>query len=427
MPEILEGEIVEVQGSASKPYQLKNIGGVYSCSCPAWRNQSLPIDRRTCKHLRGHRGEAAEAARLGSSPPNAPLTGPSPIKAPPLLLAESWDGVSDPTGWLMSEKLDGVRAYWDGQRFLSRNGHVYHAPPEFKAGLPLEPLDGELWLGRKQFQKTVSIVRRQDQSEDWHRVLFVVFDAPAHDGPFEQRLEVVQQVMKVGWPYYAVAHPHHRCMSIGHLREELKRIEAEGGEGLMLRQPDAKYQTGRSMTLQKVKRFHDAEARVIGHDPGSGRHRGRLGALLVEMANGTRFAVGTGLSDAQRNRPPAIGTVINFRYQELTDGGVPRFPSFVGVREDVSLLSPLTTSGESLMASTIDKRRLQFSEGNSQKFWQISLNGSEVTVQFGKIGTTGQRQTKSFADAAQAREHAAEKISEKLRKGYVEVAAAWIC
>jgi DNA ligase-1 len=127
-----------------------------------------------------------------------------------------------------------------------------------------------------------------------------------------------------------------RCRSVGHLREELDRIDAVGGEGLMLRQPGSRYEPGRSPTLLKVKRFHDAEAQVIEHQPGAGRHKGRLGALLVALPNGTTFSVGTGLTDAQRNNPPRLGSIITFRYQELSDRGVPRFPSFVGVRSDTS-------------------------------------------------------------------------------------------
>ena len=120
-----------------------------------------------------------------------------------------------------------------------------------------------------------------------------------------------------------------------HLRAELAQIEALGGEGLMLRQPGSLYEAGRSHTLLKVKRFHDAEARVVGHQPGAGRHKGRLGALLVELANGSRFAVGTGLHRRPAREPAAIGSQITFRYQELTDGGVPRFPSFVRMRMDL--------------------------------------------------------------------------------------------
>src|SRR5467141_1278265 len=194
MPDLQDGETIEMQGSGAKPYVLKNTGGVYSCSCPAWRNQSIAIERRTCKHLRKLRGDAAEEARVGSALPQRPgKTGAhgedsDENAGPPLLLAESWDNAADLSDWWMSEKLDGVRAYWDGKQFLSRLGNLYHAPDWFTAGLPEVPLDGELWLGRKQFQRAVSIVRRQDKNDLWKEIRFLVFDAPAVDAEFEQRL-----------------------------------------------------------------------------------------------------------------------------------------------------------------------------------------------------------------------------------------------
>src|SRR6058998_2855399 len=127
MPDLRDGELVEMQGSGAKPYVLKNIGGVYSCTCPAWRNQSLPIERRTCKHLRKLRGDAAEEARVGAALPPKPATpaasGGVGATVPPLLLAERWENDADLAGWWMSEKLDGVRAYWDGKQFISRLGN----------------------------------------------------------------------------------------------------------------------------------------------------------------------------------------------------------------------------------------------------------------------------------------------------------------
>ena len=335
MPDLADGESVKMQGSGSKPYVLKNVGGVYSCTCPAWRNQSVAIERRTCKHLRKLRGDAAEEARVGQTAAAAPAanTAAEEKAGPPLLLAESWDNVADLAGWWMSEKLDGVRAYWDGKQFLSRQGNRYHAPDWFVAGLPDEPLDGELWIGRKKFQRTVSIARRQDKSDLWKELRFVVFDAPGRDGEFEARLAFLHDFVKRRGPAFAVAHAHQACQGLDALRAELDRVEALGGEGLMLRRPGSRYEVGRSSTLLKVKRFHDAEARVVGHQPGKGRHKGRLGALEVEIADGTRFAVGTGFSDAERSAPPPVGSVVTFRYQELSDGGVPRFPSYVRVRK----------------------------------------------------------------------------------------------
>ena len=122
--------------------------------------------------------------------PTPSANGHAKPKAPPLLLAETWDGEMDPSGWLMSEKLDGVRAWWDGKVFISRGGNRYFAPDWFTRGLPLEVLDGELWIGRRNFQRTVSIVRRHDETELWKEVRFVVFDAPAEQAAFEKRLDL---------------------------------------------------------------------------------------------------------------------------------------------------------------------------------------------------------------------------------------------
>ncbi len=334
MPELNDGETAEVKGSAKLPYLLKNTGGVYSCSCPAWRNQSIPIERRTCKHLRAFRGEQAEQDRIGGPLPAKAAAPAASATAPALLLAHSWQNDTDLTDWWMSEKLDGVRAYWDGRQFLSRLGNVYHAPDFFIAGLPNVPLDGELWLGRKAFQRCVSIVRRQDKSDLWRSVRFLVFDLPAAAEPFEERLAQLRDCLASSSPPFAEIHSHQRCQGADHLREELARVEALGGEGLMLRQPGSRYEAGRSPTLLKVKTFHDAEARVVDHLPGTGRHKGRLGAVVVELPDGTSFSIGTGFSDAQREQPPAIGSVVTFRYQELSDRGVPRFPSFVRVHQE---------------------------------------------------------------------------------------------
>src|SRR4030095_7170834 len=109
---------------------------------------------------------ARAAIRAGETKPASAAN----LGAPPLLLAHPWESHVDLTGWWMSEKLDGVRAYWDGKHFISRLGHRFHAPAWFTAGLPETPLDGELWGGRKNFQRTISIVRRQDQSLEWKKV-----------------------------------------------------------------------------------------------------------------------------------------------------------------------------------------------------------------------------------------------------------------
>lgn len=461
MTDLKDGESVEMKGSAATPYVIRNKGGVYSCSCPAWRNQSTAIEKRTCKHIRKLRGDDAENERVGSALPQKPVkktsSGEEEVGSePPILLAESWDNFRDLSGWWMSEKLDGVRAYWDGKQFLSRQGNIYHAPDWFLEGLPDVPLDGELWIDRKAFQRTVSIVRRQDKNEQWKQVRYLVFDAPSQSGKFEDRMAYLQDGAASWKNQFLSLHQQILCRDVHHLRNELQRIESLGGEGLMLREPGSGYAIGRSSTLLKVKTFHDAEATVIGHEPGRGKHKGRLGALVVQLPNGKQFSVGTGFSDRQRENPPTVGSLIQFRYQELSDGGIRRFPSYVGIRSDVD--SPLSVSSaeepaesrsqsrgtvkatvkttskttaapaQSAKAKTsatpsttaAGTRRFEFVEGGSSKFWEISLNGQDLTTRWGRIGSDGQTKTKTFPTNDKAQAENNKLIEEKTEKGYTE-------
>ena len=445
MPDLADGESTETKGSGAKPYVLKNTGGVYSCTCPAWRNQSTAIEQRTCKHLRRLRGDAAEEARLGGALPQKPVKkklnadGEEEDAGPPLLLAESWDNAADLSGWWMSEKLDGVRAYWDGKQFLSRQGNLFHAPDWFTDGFPDVPLDGELWIDRKKFQRTVSIVRRQDKCDLWSEVKFLVFDAPALQDVFEERVAFIREKLadRKKTLKFAQPHEHHLCKDLDCLRAELARVEALGGEGLMLRQPKSKYEAGRSSTLLKVKRFHDAEAIVTGHQDGLGKHKGRLGALLVKLPSGVTFSVGTGFSDRERGNPPPIGDTITFRYQELSEAGVPRFPSYVRVRVDAPLPAPATAEASAAKAKTSvsaspkpapapaaagagEPRHFEFVEDTSSKFWEIERSGCDVTTRWGRIGTAGQSKTKTFADESAATKEYDKLVAEKTKNGYVE-------
>ncbi len=458
--DLADGETTQVKGSGSSIYTLKNSGGVYSCTCPAWRNQSLGIERRTCKHLRAYRGDEAETMRLGSAPLSGRPPKPKKVKVPgdtspetedddegpPILLAHKWENDVDLTGWWVSEKLDGVRAYWDGERFISRLGNEFFAPKWFVANFPRTPLDGELWGGRKLFQRTVGIVKRQDESELWKELQYVVFDAPSHGGVFEERVSFIESTLgslKITW---LKAHAHLRCEGTEHLRRELARVEGLGGEGLMVRQPRSRYESGRSNTLLKVKSFHDTEARVLGHVPGLGRHKGRLGALLVELPDGTQFNVGTGFSDVERESPPALGSIITFRYQELSNSGTPRFPSYIGERIDGRFHSTSTPGAnvrrvEAIHASTsvpvapqpaapavpltpkrgpMPTRRFEMTDGDTRYFWEVETTGSKQKVRFG----TFEDKEKVFEDDDEARANSEKKIAEKLGKGFSEVGGA---
>lgn len=253
---------------------------------------------------------------------------------PPILLANHYDEDGDqvdPTGWLQSEKLDGVRAYWNGEQFISRQGNVYEAPAWFTAGLPNTPLDGELWMGRQMFQKTISVVK-SGPSDRWKDVTYMVFDSPAFGGPFEDRIAACAIWASSTNPPYAKVHHHQTTQSHEHLVQELRRIEALGGEGVMIRKPGAPYEPRRSSTILKVKPFKDAEAEVIGYTPGKNRHKGVVGALEVRMPDGKTFSVGSGLTDAQRRNPPPIGCTITYRYTDTTNDGIPKCGSFVAIR-----------------------------------------------------------------------------------------------
>ncbi|EKE17958.1 MAG: hypothetical protein ACD_10C00192G0001, partial [uncultured bacterium] len=118
------------------------------------------------------------------------------------------------------------------------------------------------------------------------------------------------------------------------LQKRLKAVVKAGGEGLMLHRADAAYETGRSDTLLKLKPWADAEAIVVAHQPGKGKYAGMLGALRVRSADGREFSLGSGLSDEERRHPPALGSEVTYRYRDLTNKGMPRFASFLRIREE---------------------------------------------------------------------------------------------
>jgi DNA ligase-1 len=259
---------------------------------------------------------------------------------PELALASKYDEGMNVTGYYMSEKLDGMRCLWDGLGNLySRNHNVIHAPSFFTQALPKGiALDGELFLGRGEFQECISIVKQiQPDEQDWRRVTFYVFDAPTITGGFETRLQAAKDALSNTDTSIARVLAQVECRGKDHLREEFARIKKQNGEGIILRKPNAPYRRGkRTSDLLKYKAFVDAEAKVIGYQDGKGKHSGRMGALLCQMLDTTKaeFKVGTGFSDVEREweNAPSIGSTITYRYFELTDDGKPRHPTFVRVR-----------------------------------------------------------------------------------------------
>ena len=272
-----------------------------------------------------------------------PAPGQEAKGRPALMLAKVYHpGVVIKDYWV-SEKYDGVRGFWDGEKLLTRGGERVAAPAWFTAGWPKTPMDGELWAGRGQFSKAVSTVRQQTAGPttdaDWRGMRFMLFDLPAQAGPFTDRIPALNaQVAQINQPW-VVAVAQYRLADHASLQGQLKKTVKLGGEGLMLHRGDSLYKGLRNDDLLKVKTHEDAEARVIAHLPGKGKYAGQLGALLVEMPAtdgkpGLRFKLGTGLTNAQRQNPPAVGTQVTYRFRGLNDSGMPRFASFMRVRED---------------------------------------------------------------------------------------------
>jgi len=256
-------------------------------------------------------------------------------------------------GWLMSEKYDGVRAIWNGVNFMSRSGNIFEAPGWYKNILPKEALDGELIIGRDQFQETVSIVRKNIPIDsEWALIKYYVFDTPDKNLPIEERINkyqnIVAQVCNKFKPNTRIKKYINECpiksttqtilKDEKDLEERYEDILKQHGEGAMLRRPNSLYEGKRSMNLLKYKPLFDAEAIITGYNNGTGRNKDRLGAFSVYLEKNPKieFRIGGGLSDKIRNEYLTThpkGTRITFQYAGLTDKGIPRQPRYLRIRK----------------------------------------------------------------------------------------------
>ena len=261
----------------------------------------------------------------------------APLRAapPPVMLATDFRGNVDVGDFWISEKLDGVRGRWDGQRLVTRSGQPIAAPAWFIARWPNTAMDGELWIGRGRFDEVSGIVRAGMSNETgWRRVRFMVFDLPDHDGTFAARVLRMRTLIPSAQIPWLQPAPQFRLGSAVELEARLKQVVANGGEGLMLHRATALYRAGRSGDLLKYKQYQDAEARVVAHAPGKGKYTGMLGALVVRRPDGRQFRLGAGFTDLQRARPPPLGSLVTYRYNGLTRTGLPRFARFQRIRTD---------------------------------------------------------------------------------------------
>lgn len=264
-----------------------------------------------------------------------PLATPLQARSTGVQLASPWPQARSPQGFLVSEKFDGVRAVWDGQRLRFRSGRDIAAPAWFVQALPEHPLDGELWRGHGQFDHLSGTVRQQSPDEAaWRAVQYLVFDAPGQAGPFEVRSQALRAMIAAVRCPWLLWVEQFRVEHAAELQARMAAVVRAGGEGLVLHRADAPWRAGRSDALFKLKPESDDEAQVVAHQPGKGRHAGLTGALVVRTPDGVQFELGSGLSDAQRRAPPPIGSWVTYRYRDWTPSGVPRFATFVRVRPE---------------------------------------------------------------------------------------------
>jgi len=383
----------------------------------------------------------------------------------------------NPVGWLMSNKRDGLRGLWDGKNFYSRAGNKFSVPKEFKKGLPPFPLDGELWIGYGKFEETMSVVKRKDYSGDWRKVKYMVFDTMyKSDLAFVARMKYVKKWFDTHNPSHAKIVKQIMCTDKEQFMSYFQFILNKGGEGIMLRMPDAPYFHGRSNYILKVKPTFDDEAIVIGYVPG--KNVGKTGSLKVQLKSGIKFKV-AGMPDKYKINPPPLGTVITFTYKGLTKNGIPRHSAFLRVRpgfewkgevpkpkkESVNK-TRLTraehdkySAGHEFAPKWIEKKskkkkvdlndlgiketkqrrkpiqknlsftditikpdtlyRFEFSDDASNKFWEVRVRGNKVMIKFGKIGTYGRFISKTYANEEESLIETQKTIKKKVRKGYV--------
>ncbi len=256
------------------------------------------------------------------------------VETPNLMLAQSFQETGRLSDFWVSEKLDGIRAYWDGAALITRNGNQIHAPQWFTQALPNIPLDGELWLGRGKFERLLSTVSKDHPIDsEWQQVKYMVFDLPAHLGTFDDRQLELQERLTALKNKNIKAVKQYKVSTRKALDDELTLITAKGGEGLMLHRGSSLYQAYRSNDLQKLKLVQDAEAKVIDYFPGKGKYSEMMGALLVETQSGIQFRIGSGFSDSERRHPPAIGSIITYQYRGKTRKGIPRFATYMRMKE----------------------------------------------------------------------------------------------
>lgn len=235
----------------------------------------------------------------------------------------------------MSEKLDGIRAFWNGKKLLSRGGKTIHAPKWFLQGFPPFEIDGELWSKRGEFEFIQSVVMDKTPSKEWRKITYNIFEVPNQKGGLKKRLKVLKTYLKnENAPHLRII-KQFTCKDKTHLQSFFNDIIEKKGEGVVLRDPKAPYINKRTKKALKMKKFDDSECEVIAHHKGKGKYKNSLGSFTCKLENNITFKIGSGLSDYQRQNPPKIGEIITFKHQGFTKNQKPRFPIFLHVRKGI--------------------------------------------------------------------------------------------
>lgn len=267
--------------------------------------------------------EKAKSEKINLNFPPEPKGKKQKAPGKELMLSQVWNETIDPTGYWISEKFDGIRAFWSGEILASRYGNVLNAPSWWLDRLPKGfPIDGELWCGHDNFAKLIGIIR-SDSDPDWTRVKLMAFDTPSDTLIFEERLKRLKDNIIDNDSVLLV--PFVQCESVDHLYSELDKVIAKGGEGLMLRKPDATYAIGRSYNLLKVKRQQDAEVMML-------RKAKKCVGFDCELPNGVQVIVRCTWTDYRH--PPEKGTILRVKHFGSWDSGKLKNPYFWRIRND---------------------------------------------------------------------------------------------
>ncbi|VEI76644.1 DNA ligase [Mannheimia haemolytica] len=252
-------------------------------------------------------------------------------KSPELMLVGQYQD-QELNGWVMSEKLDGVRGFWDGKQLISRQGYPLNPPDYFIKDFPPFAIDGELFSERGKFEEISSIVRSV-QPKGWHKLKLQVFDVPNAQGNLIERLATLENYLKQHpTPHIAIIEQI-PIKDKAHLQQFYQSVLEQGGEGVIVRNPNAGYIQGRSAQILKIKPVLDEECTVVAHHKGKGKYADKMGAITCENQRG-RFRIGSGFKDKDRENPPPIGSIITYKYRGITESGKPRFATFWRIRND---------------------------------------------------------------------------------------------